>query len=160
MRCERRWRVDGLVYFLLIQSRVESRVRLGLSVSELSEISEVRWFIYKVLKYAVLVAVFGIDFLLGLSGQDLRPFLLWRLVRIFRLQSILCVQVVALHMFLGLGTSSCLHDIARLGVLLAIFHLLLVAFLLGCLVMLLSLPFCMTYGNFLLSILSKWFISV
>ena len=36
----------GLGYFLLIL--VEYRVRLGLAVSELSEISEVRWFACKV----------------------------------------------------------------------------------------------------------------
>ena len=39
-----------------------------------------------------------IDSRLGLLVLDLHPFLPWHLVRIFRLQSILCVQVVALRM--------------------------------------------------------------
>src|SRR5210317_372804 len=84
-----------------------------------------------------------IDFRLGLLVLDLHSFLPWHLVRIFRLQSILCVQVVALHMFVDLGTCSCLH-IIRLDVLFSISRLLLVGFPLEYLMMLLSLPFCMS----------------
>ena len=83
------------------------------------------------------------DFRLGLLVLGLRPFLLWHLVRIRHLQSILCVQVVALLRFVGLGTCSCLH-IIHLGVLLSIFRLLLLVFQRGWLVRLLSLPFGMS----------------
>jgi hypothetical protein len=80
-----------------------------------------------------------IDFRLGLLVLDLRPFLLWHLIHTFHLQSILCVQVVALRMFVDPGICSCLH-IVHLDVLFSISRLLLVVFPLECLVMLLSLP--------------------